>query len=59
MVIPGFQIMNGVGHLSIMADGSIRIIMVGPGFRTMSGDPPGYPGEAEVGIMAGLRWDPA
>ena len=44
MVIPGFQIIHGVGRLSTMAAGAMMITMAGNGSRATNGRLPGLAG---------------
>ena len=57
MAGPGFRITPGVGHPSIMAGGTIGLLLAGCGSRIMNGALHGCTGEALRGITDGLPWD--
>jgi len=56
MVTPGYQIIHGVGQLSITAGGIMMIIMDGNGYRATIGHQPGLAGVMAAVIMAGRHW---
>jgi hypothetical protein len=54
----GFQIINGVGLLIIMADGGIRMLMDGFGRREEYGVQVGSTGAVTKNILAGILFHP-
>jgi len=56
MATPGYHLMPGAGHHSIMAGGYIAIGMAGYGSPAMNGALHGFAGDLAEAIMAGHLW---